>query len=64
MIERPVRSDSADELTPKLLDLLVEVRKMAREAKQYQLSDRIRDDLSQLGVTLEDRKDATAWRIE
>ena len=64
LIERPVRSDSADELTPKLLDLLVEVRKMAREAKQYQLSDRIRDDLSQLGVTLEDRKDATAWRIE
>ncbi len=37
---------------------------MAREARQYQLSDRIRDDLSQLGVTLEDRKDATAWRIE
>ena len=49
---------------PKLLDLLVGVRQMAREAKQYQIGDHIRDELTQLGITLEDRKDGTQWRIE
>lgn len=55
---------SDDSKTPKLVDLLVEVRRMAREAKQYGIGDHIRDELLKLGVTLEDRKDGTQWRIE
>ena len=62
--ERPVRPTAADGKTPQLLDLLVAVRKMARDVKQYELSDHIRDRLADLGVVLEDRKDGTAWRIE
>jgi cysteinyl-tRNA synthetase len=37
---------------------------MAREAKQYAIGDRIRDQLAEIGITLEDRKDGTQWRIE
>jgi len=46
-----------------LLDLLVEVRKMLREARQFELADRIRDRLAEQGITLEDGKDGTRWTI-
>ncbi len=55
---------AGDTLTPQLIELLVEVRKQAREAKQFQIGDYVRDALAKMGVTLEDRKDGTQWRIE
>jgi len=64
-VARPTTPGLAEDgKTPKLLDLLVAVRQMAREARQYQIGDHIRDELAKLGVTLEDRKDGTQWRIE
>ncbi len=50
------------ELAP-FVDLLVEVRRELRQARQYALADRIRDRLAQLGVQLEDTKEGTAWRL-
>lgn len=50
-------------LAPKLLDLLVAIRTEARKAKNFQVADRIRNGLAELGVVLEDRPDGTAWRI-
>ena len=65
LVKREAAPGSQDDgKTPKLLDLLVGVRQMAREAKQYQIGDHIRDELAALGITLEDRKDGTQWRIE
>jgi cysteinyl-tRNA synthetase len=46
-----------------LIRLLVDLRMQARKAKDFATSDRIRDQLSDLGVTLEDRADGTVWRI-
>jgi len=46
----------------KLLDLLVEVRRRARDAKRYDLADFIREQLAALGVTLEDTREGTVWR--
>lgn len=64
-VQRPVARQSADDgLTPKLLDLLVDVRKLARDAKQFQLADQVRNELTRLGVTLEDGPSGTRWRIE
>jgi cysteinyl-tRNA synthetase len=37
-------------------------RQAARAAKQYALSDQIRDDLKALGIVLEDRPQGTTWR--
>jgi cysteinyl-tRNA synthetase len=44
------------------VDLLVEVREDLRKAKQFELSDRIRDRLTELGITLEDSAEGTRWR--
>jgi cysteinyl-tRNA synthetase len=44
------------------LTLLVDVRSRLREARQWELSDLIRDRLAELGVTLEDGPDGTTWR--
>ena len=47
-----------------LVNLLVEVRQMARDAKQFAISDRIRNELGTLGIVLEDSQDGTRWRVE
>jgi cysteinyl-tRNA synthetase len=63
--DRPVVSGFGNDAnTAKLVDLLVEVRKMGREAKQFEIADHIRVGLSNLGIVLEDRPDGTQWRIE
>jgi cysteinyl-tRNA synthetase len=53
-----------DRLTTPLLELLVQLRARLRKEKQFALADEIRNRLSSLGVTLEDRPDGTRWRIE
>jgi len=47
---------------PALIDLLVEVRSQARRSGQYDLADYIRDQLSRLGIVLEDTPQGTEWR--
>jgi len=54
---------SDDGLTAQLLELLVSIRTESRKAKNFAMSDRIRDGLTTLGVTLEDRPDGTGWTI-
>ncbi len=52
------------ELTNDLVDLLIEIRKNARDNKNFELSDKIRDDLKELGVQLMDGKEGTTFEIE
>lgn len=51
-------------LTEQLLDLLVRVRGEAKKAKQYQLADTIREELSTLGIRLQDHPTGTIWLKE
>ena len=44
------------------IELLVDVRRQLREAKQYALADQLRDGLRERGVILEDGRDGTTWR--
>ena len=44
------------------VELLVSVRTDLRDAKQWELADRIRDGLDRLGVSLEDTAAGTTWR--
>lgn len=44
------------------IDLLVSLRDELRAAKLYPLSDKIREELSELGVILEDGPGGTTWR--
>jgi cysteinyl-tRNA synthetase len=62
--EPPARSGGGnDELVSGLMKLLIDLRAEARKAKNYALGDQIRERLSDLGVTLEDRPGGTGWRI-
>jgi cysteinyl-tRNA synthetase len=54
-------SDDAGDAAP-FIDLLVTIRRELRGAKQFDLADRIRDDLAKLGVTLEDTAQGTTWK--
>ncbi|MDD3566940.1 MAG: cysteine--tRNA ligase [Bacteroidales bacterium] len=51
------------ELTGKLIELLLEMRMQAKANKDYATSDRIRDQLTNLGVTVRDRKDGIDWEL-
>ncbi len=44
------------------IDLLVELRSDLRDEKQFALSDKVRDRLLELGITLEDVQGGTRWR--
>jgi cysteinyl-tRNA synthetase len=66
LFHRPVAAGQpvADALTAPLLSLLIDLRARLRKEKNFGLADEIRNRLTELGVTLEDRPDSTRWRIE
>ena len=53
-----------DELTGKLMELLIELRAAARKNKDFATADRIRDALSEIGIALEDRPGGTEWTLK
>ena len=65
LFNRPVerRVHSEDSLTGPLIGLLIDLRARLRKEKNFAMADEIRNRLTDLGVTLEDRPDGTRWRI-
>jgi cysteinyl-tRNA synthetase len=51
-----------DDQAAPFIDLLVQTRTDLRKAKQFALADQIRNQLGELGVTLEDTPQGTLWR--
>ncbi|MBC7128574.1 MAG: cysteine--tRNA ligase [Thermoplasmatales archaeon] len=47
----------------KIIEKIIEIRKEARENKNYKLADEIRDDLRNVGIELEDIGKETKWKI-
>ena len=48
---------------PEEIDELIVSRDMAREAKNYEKADQIRDQLISRGIVIEDGDQGTKWRI-
>lgn len=48
-------------LDDKLINFIISLRKQARDEKRYDLSDQIRDNLSELGITLKDSREGTTY---
>jgi cysteinyl-tRNA synthetase len=57
------RGGGGDTLVPKLMQLLLDLRTESRAKKDFATGDKIRNGLTEMGVTLEDRKGETLWRI-
>jgi cysteinyl-tRNA synthetase len=45
-----------------LIDLLLSIRTEMRKEKNWHMSDKIRDELTALGIVLEDTPDGTTWK--
>jgi cysteinyl-tRNA synthetase len=57
------RKRSAPGIDVAKVEALVAARTRARKARNFAESDRIRDELKQMGVVLHDTKDGTTWEI-
>jgi cysteinyl-tRNA synthetase len=53
---------SADGDAGPFIDLLIDIRRLLRSAKQFDIADGIRDRLVDLDVQLEDTPDGTVWK--
>ncbi len=60
----PEKRDSGDqELTDELIKLLLQMRIDARKNKDFDMADRIRDEMARLGVEVMDTKDGFEWKL-
>jgi cysteinyl-tRNA synthetase len=62
-LENEKISDSSNDKLEGTIQLLIEMRKQARENKNFALSDQIRDQLLALGIQLKDGKEGTTFSI-
>jgi cysteinyl-tRNA synthetase len=53
-------SNASNDLEP-VMDFLINIRKEAKENKDYATSDKIRIGLQEIGIQLKDSKDGTVW---
>ncbi len=61
ILAEPAAAGGDIDLAP-IMDLVIELRKDLKAAKQFQLADKIRDRLKAAGIVLEDTRDGTRWR--
>ncbi len=52
-----------NQLTADLIDFILNLRKQAKANKDFDTSDRIRNELTRLGVVVKDTKDGFEWEI-
>jgi cysteinyl-tRNA synthetase len=60
----PEDDGQSEGLTGELMEIILRLRKDAKESRDFQTADRIRDGLSALGITVKDRKDGADWEIQ
>lgn len=61
-IDFTLDSKNSDGLVEDLMQLFIELRRQARAEKNYALADQIRNQLNEIGITLEDTKQGTTWK--
>ena len=58
-------SESDNGLLQSVMQLLIEIRKESKDKKDFATSDKIRNQLTQLGIALKDEKDGSmTWNVE
>ena len=62
-LELPEASGLANEITGDLIEMILKLRSDAKSNRDFETADRIRNELTDLGITIKDRKDGTGWEI-
>jgi cysteinyl-tRNA synthetase len=62
-LELPEASGKGNEITGDLIEMILELRNAAKSNRDFETADRIRNELSGLGITIKDRKDGADWEI-
>ena len=61
-VENQNVADTIEYLNP-LLELLIEIRQDARDQKDWDTSDKIRDRLKQINIEIQDTRDGSTWKF-
>jgi len=56
------QADTGGELTAEEIEAMIQARAEARKAKNFAEGDRIRDELAEKGIILDDSREGTTWR--
>jgi cysteinyl-tRNA synthetase len=56
-------SPSETSITEQLIDYILRLRQSAKEKKDFETADQIRDTLQKMGVIIKDRKDGFDWEL-
>ncbi|MFY0713050.1 cysteine--tRNA ligase [Seonamhaeicola sp. NFXS20] len=62
-LENSTQSNSGDDKLSGAVDVLIKLRQEARANKDFALSDKIRDELAEVGIILKDGKDGTTFSV-
>ena len=57
-------ASAAQDALARLIDAQLEARAAARKAKDFAVADKIRDDLTALGITIEDGPNGSTWSLD
>jgi cysteinyl-tRNA synthetase len=55
--------DETNDIMRNLVDMVLNLRTEAKANKDYQTSDKIRNELIKLGITIMDTKDGVEWKL-
>ncbi len=61
-VQHGQEGEDAYKLEDDLIKALIDTRNELRVSKQWELADKVRDRLCELGIVIEDKKDKVAWR--
>ncbi len=58
------KPESVSKKHEQIIELLLEIRNDLRKKKEWALSDKIRDGLDTIGITIEDSPEGTTWKLK
>ena len=61
--DESTQNDNSEKVIGNLVDMIQQLRKTAKQEKNYALSDKLRDDLNKAGVKIKDTKDGYEWSL-
>lgn len=63
-LQSPENLTNSDALTSDLIEGVLRIRQSAKERKDWNTADEVRDVLQSLGIVIKDRKDGADWEIQ